>query len=798
MGLYNAGLLGWLSLGAIPILIYLWNQRRYRRVEWAAMEFLLRALRRNRRRLRLENVLLLLVRTALCLLFALALARPHLAGAAASLPVATASRRNVILLVDRSYSMAYRSGATSAFDRARAFAEGVITKALGPGDRVALAFFSDAVQEALPEPVDVAGPHREALLAALGEAEPLGEGTDVARTLAWCRRLADLFDLGGADPGVEVADADRVPKTVVLITDLQRSGWYETADPAGAAPGAPGAPGAEPPPHRDDRRGGSAVDPRLAGVVAALRERRGSVVVVDVGEEEPRNLAVTELAVREGVIGSGEPLRLDVRAVSWSDRPEPDLVLTLHVDGRKAEPRRLGLEPGETRVESFHAVLGEPGPHRISVELASDPLTVDNERFLAVEVRDRVEVMVVDGERSAEVWGGETDYLRAALAAGPRGAHGSPLIRTELAHELALTEPIRGVDVLVLANVVSLTAEQVGRVEAYVAGGGALLVFLGDQVDRDAWNDQLHRGGEGVMPLRLVAVAGDPDRRTARSLEPVDVDRPPFAFFKPEEYRAVLLGSKVFQYYASELSAGRPGDAEGPRVLARWSDGSGAPAVVESRLGRGRVMVCTTSCDDEWSHLPAQWPYQVLMEDMVLYLADTGRATRNLAVGEEYVRLLGQDEYAREVTVVAPGGDLFPTRLAEVASGEAPPTGGGPVAPRFRLHYADTGRAGLYEVLYRGGVEGDTGTRQDWFAVNLRTGEGDLGRAGTEELDLALGGAAFRWLRGDEVDPGRLFEAGEADPSGGGDLWRTLMAVVLGLLSLEAGMAWWFGRHERR
>ena len=56
----NPGMLGFLSLAVIPLIIYLINRQRFQRVPWAAMEFLLAAMRKNKRRLQLENLLLLL------------------------------------------------------------------------------------------------------------------------------------------------------------------------------------------------------------------------------------------------------------------------------------------------------------------------------------------------------------------------------------------------------------------------------------------------------------------------------------------------------------------------------------------------------------------------------------------------------------------------------------------------------------------------------------------------------------------------------------------------------------------
>src|SRR5437763_5154263 len=69
---FGAGLL----LAAIPVIIHILNRRRYKTVSWAAMEFLLRAMKKNRRRLRFEQWLLLATRCLLLFLLGAALARP--------------------------------------------------------------------------------------------------------------------------------------------------------------------------------------------------------------------------------------------------------------------------------------------------------------------------------------------------------------------------------------------------------------------------------------------------------------------------------------------------------------------------------------------------------------------------------------------------------------------------------------------------------------------------------------------------------------------------------------------------
>src|SRR5436190_22322660 len=69
---FAAGLL----LASIPIIIHFLNRRRFKTVQWAAMEFLLRAMRKNRRRIKFEQWLLLATRCLVLALLGMALARP--------------------------------------------------------------------------------------------------------------------------------------------------------------------------------------------------------------------------------------------------------------------------------------------------------------------------------------------------------------------------------------------------------------------------------------------------------------------------------------------------------------------------------------------------------------------------------------------------------------------------------------------------------------------------------------------------------------------------------------------------
>jgi len=103
---------------AVPLIIHLLVRRRYRHLPWAAMDLLLRAFKKTRRRLRIENLLVLLLRMAAVALIAVSLARPVVRSPAVAGKVGERSRALFILL-DNSYSMNFKRGLQTPFEAAK-------------------------------------------------------------------------------------------------------------------------------------------------------------------------------------------------------------------------------------------------------------------------------------------------------------------------------------------------------------------------------------------------------------------------------------------------------------------------------------------------------------------------------------------------------------------------------------------------------------------------------------------------------------------------------------------------------
>src|SRR6185503_4921561 len=207
MGFFNPALL-WFALGgAIPIIIHLLHRQKFKRVRWAAMEFLLQALKKTRRRMQLENLLLLLLRILIMILLALAIARPFFREA----PVEAIGDTDChhFFVIDQSYSMAYKRAQHTSLDVAKRAALKVLAD-IRPSEQDR---FSILPLSSFPEPILVNSNRKERIQTALNELKPSDFGTSLHATLQSVRNLLE---------SAEIRNRDR---RIYIFTDLQKGGW---------------------------------------------------------------------------------------------------------------------------------------------------------------------------------------------------------------------------------------------------------------------------------------------------------------------------------------------------------------------------------------------------------------------------------------------------------------------------------------------------------------------------------------------------------------------------------------------
>jgi len=730
----HPAILGGLALASLPIIIHLLNRRRFKMMEWAAMDFLLKAAVRNRRRVRLENLLLLLLRTALVVLLITAVARPfsQREDALASLFGSTGPTERIFLL-DDSHSMRAGQGNKGAFETAKGLIRRLVERLHEErsSDRVTIVLGSRPrdLEEGVAR-VAVASDQAQRLLRTLDRMQP-GDG---------------VFDVVESAHAVLDGLEEREARVVLhIVSDFRARDWM-------------------------DQDG--ALRPDIVKALARCTER-GEVRLVDVGSPPVQNVGVVDLQPVDRAVIAGVPVTFVAKVKNRGPDPVSNLSVTFQFGDSVPLPVKVDgtLQPGGEAEVKKEFTFRAGGPAVVGASVPTDVLPGDDLRLRVVNVRKRMQFLLVDGEPEPEDYRGETDFLAAALM--PPGQTESGIAVEAVSEHGFGARELDDYDGVFLCNVYRLPDDRLAKLEEFVAGGGGLVFFLGDQVDPSIYNATFYGRGEEagkkLLPLMLRDAEGASDEYV--NLAAPALDHPVVRFLRGLN-QIVFRTVAVQKYVRCE-----PTLRGGASVILTYTDEDGSAALAEKSFGDGRVLLFTTAADLEWSNFPHSILYLALLQEAArdIVKPDTGDDTET--VGEPIVIRYDPRRMAPQVELVPPP-QLGGAAIRLLSSRED---------TQLFYRYDRTTAAGIYRASLKT-PEGEAYERP--FAFNVDPTEGDLRRADLDRVRDGIPGARLE-RAGEEA----TFETQESDRT---EFWRTLLFALIAVAALETLLAWRFGHHASR
>lgn len=725
-----------MAAGSIPVIIHLLNKRKYRQTDWAAMRFLLAALKKNKRRIELEQWILLAIRTLLIMLLGMAMARPVLESLAPALFAGQRSHR--VLVLDGSMSMTRKLTDATRFDRAKSLARQIVKEARR-GDVLSVVQMGEPPKVIIGEP----SPNLEQVGREIDLMKPTHGATDLTATFASLRRVLESSPLPN--------------KEVIFLTDMQRATW--------ARPGLENA-------------------AALKTEVEKLTAAKIRPVLLDLGAAAEPNTAVVGLSVTTPVVTVGVPVNLRVQVRNFASQSKPAARVRLMIDGQLGPEQVVDLPATEPVTLNFTQLFRDAGDHVVEAAIDDDPLAADDRGRLVVPVKEKVRVLLVDGDLNPEPFAAETDYLAQALspqelgqdAANPANTvppeSGLPPMALEVVPESRLNSvELAGYDVVMMANVSQPSDPEAAALDKYVRQGGGLVVFTGDRVVAEGWNSRLATPERNLLPATIGATVGDAKKKTGAFLiDPLGFRHPLVAAYEGATPAVASGLTQVATWQYHKLT--RPADL--PSRVALAFD-TGDPALVEATRGRGHVVLVATSADSQWTTWPLHPSFPVVMGEAALLAASGRTGEKNSIVGQPIEQPYPASAGTASVTLRTP--EAGTKELTLRADGDA---------SYLRLEGSDI--SGIYEAEI-----GPPLSRRDKFSVNAPPVESDPTRIDSAALKEAVPGFDPTIIKTAE----ELSRAAE-EVARRGEIHRPLLLAVLALILLETLMAWWIGRRVTR
>lgn len=729
MWFLNTAMLFGLAGVALPVVAHLLSKKKYDVVRWGAMQFL--ELGRNtRRQVRLEELLLMVIRMGMIAILALALARPWISvGWLAG--YSSTEARDVVLVVDGSSSMGWEGKATTPHSAAIQWGHQFLEQLRG-GDTVGVLDARDVVR---PVVTPGSADFRVIRQALTGLSPPAG-GADLAEATSQALRMLN--------------SSGNLARDVIILTDLQARSW-NVDDPQRWE-------------FIEEQRRQPAIVPRIW--------------VVDVGGQTVatrENFSLERLKPSREFTAPEMSVRIQTKLRHQGGQTPSVRKVYLEVDGQRQANATLqspAIPPGGEFNIEFDHVFTAPGSHLVSVVLDPDQLPGDDRADAAVEVTSPLPVVIVDGAPHPDPTRSETFFLKIALG---DAATESTLINPQVvAPDLLSAELLQDARLLILANVPQLTRPQVAAVHAFVDAGGGLLIALGDQVKRDFYNAALFAQGKGLLPGSLEKIGEPPPLAAGQTPTPIQIDNTslelPWLQSFHKEHQGGLTETRFDKWWTISLSdvaqpAGPTAVNNAAVISARLTNG--APFIIERSYGHGRVLLFAAPLDSDWSTLPAKPDYVPLLHEALFHLAAGGRTSRNVSVGEPLLLPVPRDFNRSNFAFRGPGKLVLKAAL-----------GGDELRRLARLD--DTSIPGVYALVAAKNGEPVAGDKGTSCVVNFDRRESDLTMLTNEQRAVLQQDDRLKFVSNlDDLRRQMFAKHTKAE------FWQLMLLVMLGMLVFE-------------
>ncbi len=756
------------ALAVIPVLVHLLRRQKVTPIAWGAMQFLLETPLKAKRRRRVDNWLLMLVRMAILLLLALLLSRPVVKNTTlvSSTPI------DVAVVIDHSLTMGKRTavggvaaadapGAGTLFDAGVTSAER-LSRMLPASATISIVLAEHSPKIITPTPVKMNSDQRDT------DGQPHA-GSEWAKTLQSLHQLKPGMTKADIPAAVAVgrellAHGYNTRKLILIISDDQRSNWSPGED---------------------------ALWKLAAGSLnSAADDRPGSIPIYSLaptptaGGANAPNISVRAVTVLPAFLGIHRPSEVLATLSNTGATDMAGVPVQLFVDGRLVTTQIVGTLPaGESTTIRFDQYFPEAGAHWLRVHAdVVDVLAADNDATAAVQVYPKLPVLIVDGQLTRSSGTSplpQSAFLDAALQAGNPAADPVPLVDTKIISLSQLTargsSAVRLEDfpIVVLNDVPRLPREIVDRLADHVQHGNGLWIILGPRTELDFLNNTL--GKSTLAPLTALPIMHPPapPATATAPAPPVTIDirepaNPVLAPFILSDQHNPLAGVNLFAWWPIT-----PGSPQMRTILATTT---GDPLALEMDLGTtgGRVILWTTPIGNtQWNNLPLVFNFAPLVNETIFHLASGQNAgqPRQLDAGAELIWTGPASQPIDSAALLTPDGS--PHTLQPQLRGE-----------NFILSDKDTYEPGLYELrLVPPPAAGTTPPPPIYYSVNIDRTELDPATLSPADLDWLKHQGYLKAVLTTET----LAQALGAQ-QGGMEIWWILGLLMFVFLLLEVFM----------
>lgn len=563
-----------MALALIPFIIHILNKSKYKVEKWGAMMFLQKAVKIRARSIKLQQIILMLLRMAVLILLAIALARPIIKGQFAgedNQPVCT------VLIIDHSYSMQKKQDTN--FNKSKEIAKKYISD-MKSGDNLYIVLGGSHPESLFPKPSFDKGFLNEKINAI----------TPGSGDFNLIKSLEESFFL------IKKSNSPR--RRVVIISDEQEFNWK--------------------------------VNQKLLWDKLKqhydLLQVKPILYSLNLDEEEVLdNQCISNITTNSPVIDIYRQNKFIVE-IEHSGEKDIKSHLSFYLDGKIYSERDVSLKTGSNTF-IFDVLIDKAGSHYVSAELEADELPFDNKRELSFDVIESLPVLILEGNSDENPLKSDGGLLTMALEFENQ-IENKQLFKVDKKPYYELEnlslDNLSSYKAILVVNVPSFSQYSIFTLENYVKKGGGLFVFLGEKTTPESY-EKIYKNGQGLLP-GLIKNKINLEKELAHPFFDPGLGRFILEIYNLEEAKQIEeVNINIYWKLEKQKES---------HILARIKND---PLLLYKTYGEGRVMMFSVSPDIKWSNYPITPHFLPLIQNVCIYLCGTVKPPLNIVLGEPLI-----------------------------------------------------------------------------------------------------------------------------------------------------------------
>lgn len=323
-----------LIAASIPVILHLLNLRKLRKIEFSSLHFLKELQKNKIRKIKIKQILLLILRTLIVILLVFSFSRPVMKGYLSGF--GSHAKTSVVIILDDSYSMSRDDENGNYFSRAKESAVKII-ELMEEGDDLSVIRTSQLPDIAIKNSIN--------FQAAKTELNRFKIGYKFSNSFSAFNSASQIL-----------TESKNYNKEVYFITDNQKSN-YKTDDFSGKQ----------------------------------LFDNNTRLYIIDIGKESKGNNAIEKVEIANRIFEKESPINLKVTLRNYGAEAKNSL-LSVYIAGKRVSQKNV--EIGSTTVTDINFIPRQTGFVEGYVELEEDDLPLDNRRYFSFFIPERLNLLL--------------------------------------------------------------------------------------------------------------------------------------------------------------------------------------------------------------------------------------------------------------------------------------------------------------------------------------------------------------------------------------------------------------------